>query len=136
MTDLFEGQLINRTQCLNCGFTDCAFDNFSDLSVEIPRKSSRTRSLTIQDCLQKFIEPEQMLKTGFKCSKCKKKVDIEKDLTIFRFPRLLVIHLKRFSQDGRNRSKLNTSVEFPETLDVSAFAPHSNHESKQKATQY
>ena len=47
MTDLFEGQLINRTQCLNCGFTDCAFDNFSDLSVEIPRKSSRMKSLTI-----------------------------------------------------------------------------------------
>ena len=39
MTDLFEGQLINRTQCLSCGFTDCAFDNFMDLSVEIPSKS-------------------------------------------------------------------------------------------------
>ena len=51
-----------------------------------------------------------MLNTGFKCSKCKRKVDIEKDLTIYRFPKLLVIHLKRFCQDGYNRSKLTTTV--------------------------
>ena len=95
MTDLFEGQLVNRTKCLKCGFQDFAFDNYMDLSVEIPRKVSRS-SVKITECLAQFIEPEQMIGTGFKCSKCKKKVDIEKDLTIYRFPRILVIHLKRF----------------------------------------
>ena len=127
MTDLFEGQLINRTQCLSCGFQDCAFDNFMDLSVEIPRKAVRyLGSIKLQECLDKFIEPERMIGTGFKCSSCKRKVDIEKDLTIYRFPKILVIHLKRFYHSSMRREKLNTTVQFPETLDVSAYAPHSS----------
>lgn len=127
MTDLFEGQLINRTSCMSCGFQDCAFDNFMDLSVEIPRKAVRyTGTIKLSECLDKFIEPERMVQTGFKCSKCKRKVDIEKDLTIYRFPRILVIHLKRFYHSSMRREKLNTTVSFPETLDVSAYAPHSS----------
>ena len=52
MTDLFEGQLINRTQCLSCGFQDCAFDNFMDLSVEIPRKAVRfLGNIKLSECL-------------------------------------------------------------------------------------
>lgn len=125
MTDLFEGQLINRTKCLSCGFTDCAFDNFMDLSVEIPRKRF-SGSVKLTDCIEKFIEPERMIDTGFKCSSCKRKVDIEKDLTIYQFPQLLVIHLKRFSNTGMRREKLSTSIQFAETLDVSGFAPHSS----------
>ena len=66
-----------------------------------------------------------MISTGFKCSSCKKKVDIEKDLTIFRFPKILVIHLKRFYHSAMRREKLNTTVNFPETLDMTSFAPHS-----------
>lgn len=41
MTDLFEGQLMNRLSCLSCGHEALAFDNFMDLSVEIPRKAIR-----------------------------------------------------------------------------------------------
>ena len=41
MTDLFEGQLMNRLQCLGCNHQALAFDNFMDLSVEIPRKAYR-----------------------------------------------------------------------------------------------
>jgi len=97
-----------------------------DLSVEIPRKAVRfLGSIKLSECLDKFIEPERMVNTGFKCSKCKQKVDIEKDLTIYRFPKILVIHLKRFYHSSMRREKLNTTVTFPESLDVSAFAPHS-----------
>lgn len=72
MTDLFEGQLINRTQCLSCGFQDLAFDNFMDLSVEIPRKAVRfLGTVKLSDCMEKFIEKEKMYDTGFKCSACK-----------------------------------------------------------------
>ena len=124
LTDLFEGQLINRTQCLSCGFSDCAFDSFMDLSVEIPSNSYRS-AVSINACLQNFITPEKLLKTGFKCGKCKKKVDIQKDLTIYRFPRILVIHLKRFTGSAMRHSKLNTAIEFPEQLDMTPFSPHS-----------
>jgi len=36
MTDLFEGQLMNRLKCLSCRFETLAFDNFMDLSVKSP----------------------------------------------------------------------------------------------------
>jgi len=44
-----------------------------DLSVEIPRKAVRfLGSIKITDCLDKFIEAEKMIDTGFRCDGCKK----------------------------------------------------------------
>ena len=98
-----------------------------DLSVEIPRRAVRfLGSIELSDCLEKFIESETMKDTGFKCEGCKKRVDIEKSLSIYRFPRVLTIHLKRFYHSAMRREKLNTTVKFPETLDVSKYAPHSS----------
>ena len=94
--------------------------------MEIPRRAVRfTGSVNISDCLDKFMESEKMIGTGFKCSGCKKSVDIEKSLTIYRFPRILVIHLKRFYHSAMRREKLNTTVKFPAELDVSKYAPYS-----------
>jgi ubiquitin carboxyl-terminal hydrolase 2 len=134
MTDLFEGQLINALKCLSCGHETYAFDNFMDLSVEIPRKAVRfLGSIDIKDCLEKFVEAEKMIDCGYKCAGCKKTVNIEKNLTIYRFPKILVIHLKRFYNSAMRREKLNTTVSFPEKLDVRKYAPHSTHSSKESA---
>jgi ubiquitin C-terminal hydrolase len=105
-----------------------AFDNFMDLSVEIPKKAIKfTGNISIQDCLEKFIDVEKMVDCGFKCEGCKKSVNVEKDLTIYRFPKILVIHLKRFYHSAMRREKLNTTVSFPETkLDMRSYAPHSS----------
>jgi ubiquitin C-terminal hydrolase len=111
MTDLFEGQLMNRLKCLSCGFETLAFDNFMDLSVEIPRKAIRILgNINISYCLDKFMETEKMIDCGYKCGGCKKNVSVEKDLSIFRFPKILVIHLKRFYNSAMRREKLNTTV--------------------------
>jgi ubiquitin C-terminal hydrolase len=119
---------MNRTKCLSCGHSELAFDNFMDLSVEIPRKATKfTGSVSIQDCLEKFIDVEKMIDCGYKCEGCKKAVSVEKGLTIFRFPRILVIHLKRFYHSAMRKEKLNTTVTFPETqLDMRKYAPHSS----------
>ena len=94
--------------------------------MEIPRKAVRfLGTIKLKDCLEKFIEKEKMYDTGFKCSGCKKKVDIEKDLTIYRFPKILVIHLKRFYHSYMRREKLNTTVDFPINLEMGDYAPHS-----------
>lgn len=92
-----------------------AFDNFMDLSVEIPKKAIRfTGQVQLSDCLDKFIDIEMMVDCGFKCEGCKNIVSVEKDLTIYRFPKILVIHLKRFYHSSMRREKLNTTVQFPE----------------------
>mmetsp|Transcript_58950 Transcript_58950/g.81051 ORF Transcript_58950/g.81051 Transcript_58950/m.81051 type:complete len:135 (+) Transcript_58950:1363-1767(+) len=74
-----------------------------------------------------------MLDTGYKCSSCKKSVDIEKDLTLFRFPKVLVIHLKRFYHSAMRKEKISTTVNFPVTLDMKKYAPYSSDLTKSKA---
>ena len=111
MNDIYEGQLLNTTKCLSCGHVANAFDNFMDLSVEIPRSAARfTGTVKLQDCLDKFIEIQRMVDCGYKCEGCKKPVDVEKNLTIFRFPKILCIHLKRFYHSAMRKEKLNTTL--------------------------
>mgnify|MGYP001126578104 CR=1 FL=1 len=109
ITDLFEGQLCSKIECQKCGYQSLTFDNFMDLSVQIPKKYISVGSVDVSDCVQSFTAKESMEKCGYKCEKCKAVDRMEKDITIFRFPTILVIHLKRFSR----REKITTSVNIP-----------------------
>lgn len=113
---------------MSCGHQSYTFDNFMDLSVELPRKATRfTGTVSLENCLDKFIDVEKIIDAGFKCEGCKKTVNVEKDITIFRFPKLLVVHLKRFYHSLMRKEKLNTEVVFPEkSLDMRRYAPHSS----------
>lgn len=57
-------------------------------------------------------------------------------MTIYRFPKVLVIHLKRFYNSTMRREKLSTSVRIPKVLDMTPYAPYSSHHSKQLARNY
>ena len=131
MTDLFEGQLMSCVTCLSCGFKSATFDNFMDLSIEIPRKAIKyLGSISLQDCLKTFFSKETMRDCGYKCSKCKKEVSIEKEMSIYRLPRLLTIHLKRFYHSAMRREKISSTVNFPDQgLNMKQFASQSNHSS-------
>ena len=100
---------MSRIICKKCNHQSLAFDNFMDLSVSIPRKSIRITGYTyLSACLQDYIKKEVMEPCGFKCSKCKGVDHFEKDMTIYRFPKVLVIHLKRFYNSYMRREKINT----------------------------
>ena len=106
---------------MKCGYQSLTFDNFMDLSLSIPNKMSMS-SLGVADCLKNFVASERMEKCGYKCSKCKAVDKMEKDITVYRFPKILVIHLKRFSR----REKLTTMVTVPKKLDMSVYGPYSS----------
>ena len=62
---------------------------------------------------------------------------MEFDLSIFRYPKILVLHLKRFKRSPTGeRRKLLAPVELPKLLDMTPYAPHSQHESKARASKY
>ena len=118
---------MNRLECKKCGHKSYAFDNYMDLSVHIPRKAMRiTGIITLKECLDSFITPERMEECGFKCSKCKGIDNFEKELSVYRFPKILVVHLKRFYNSSMRREKLNTTVEIPLIHDFSHLAPNSS----------
>ena len=119
ITDLFEGQLCSTITCKSCNHKSFTFDNFMDLSVSIPRKAVRyTGYVDVNELLQSYVTPELMERCGYKCSKCKQIDNMEKQMTIYRFPKILVIHLKRFYNSTMRREKLSTTVNIPDTLDA------------------
>eukprot|EP00761_Pharyngomonas_kirbyi_P013246 gb/GECH01013273.1/.p1 GENE.gb/GECH01013273.1/~~gb/GECH01013273.1/.p1 ORF type:complete len:588 (+),score=110.07 gb/GECH01013273.1/:1-1764(+) len=127
ISNIFSGQLKNSVTCLSCGHESLSFDPFMDLSLPIPQSndfrstfSAFSKSgIKITDCLDLFLK-EEVLKGREQayCSKCKKHRDSKKKFTIFRYPRVLVLHLKRFSYNNYFGDKVKTKVEFPETLDM------------------
>ena len=101
-----------------------------DLSIPIPKPSKRSYSqsrVALEDCLDTFSSEEYMEKCGYKCSKCKLEDTCSKQMTVYRLPKVLVIHLKRFQNSFVRREKLNTSIEIPLSLDMRPYAPHSGN---------
>ena len=78
--------------------------------------------MTLMDCLDEFSKTEDIAK-DYKCDSCKKKGYCTKKTKIYQLPKILVIHLKRFSfASTYKKSKINASVKFPITgLDLTEY---------------
>ncbi|XP_029106763.1 ubiquitin carboxyl-terminal hydrolase 2-like isoform X1 [Scleropages formosus] len=122
VVDLFVGQLKSTLTCSECGYCSTVFDPFWDLSLPIAKKSYG--EVTLMDCMRLFTK-EDMLDGDEKptCHRCKARRKCTKKFTIQKFPRILVLHLKRFSEARVRTSKLSTFVNFPlKDLDLREFA--------------
>ncbi|CAG5103291.1 Similar to USP2: Ubiquitin carboxyl-terminal hydrolase 2 (Gallus gallus) [Cotesia congregata] len=121
IVDVFVGQLRSSLQCTSCDHISVTLDPFWDLSLPIPTRSGTVK---LNQCLEHFTKTEIM--DGDEkptCSKCQMRRKCTKRFSIQKFPKILVIHLKRFSPTERFRSKLSVLVDFPLMgLDLSAFA--------------
>ncbi|NWU72754.1 UBP2 hydrolase, partial [Pterocles burchelli] len=126
--DLFVGQLKSSLTCSECGYCSTAFDPFWDLSLPIPKKGYG--EVTLMDCLRLFTK-EDVLDGDEKptCCRCKTRTRCTKKFSIQKFPKILVLHLKRFSEARIRTSKLTTFVNFQlKDLDLREFASQScNH---------
>ncbi|XP_076237700.1 uncharacterized protein LOC143181237 isoform X2 [Calliopsis andreniformis] len=121
IVDVFVGQLRSSLHCTACDHVSVTLDPFWDLSLPIPARSGTVK---LSQCLEHFTR-EEVLDGDEKptCSKCQMRRKCTKSFSIQKFPKILVIHLKRFSPMERFRGKLNVMVDFPLTgLDLSAFA--------------
>ncbi|XP_065273230.1 ubiquitin carboxyl-terminal hydrolase 2 isoform X1 [Emys orbicularis] len=126
--DLFVGQLKSSLTCSECGYCSTAFDPFWDLSLPIAKKSYS--EVTLLDCMRLFTK-EDVLDGDEKptCCRCKTRTRCTKKFSIQRFPKILVLHLKRFSEARIRTSKLTTFISFQlKDLDLREFAAQScNH---------
>jgi len=87
-------------------------DPFYSISVEIDNKSS------LSAALEAFFQKETI--SDFFCGKCKRQVQVEKQLKIKSLPQTLIVHLKRFkfSVAEQTRAKLTHEVSYPLKLDL------------------
>uniref|UniRef100_A0A671K5B5 Ubiquitin carboxyl-terminal hydrolase n=1 Tax=Sinocyclocheilus anshuiensis TaxID=1608454 RepID=A0A671K5B5_9TELE len=122
IVDLFVGQLKSSLTCSECGYCSTVFDPFWDLSLPIAKKGYGEVSL--MDCMRLFTK-EDVLDGDEKptCYRCKARRRCTKKFTVQKFPKILVLHLKRFSEARVRTSKLSTFVNFPmKDLDLREFA--------------
>eukprot|EP00038_Savillea_parva_P008414 m.176810 g.176810 ORF g.176810 m.176810 type:complete len:1169 (-) comp14238_c0_seq1:66-3572(-) len=114
--DLFQGQFKSTITCQSCGHTSTTFEPFTCLSLPLVGRNA----VSIEQCLQAFSRPEMLTGNNqWRCPKCKRDRDARKTIQIWRLPRVLIVHLKRFYFEGPFRSKLDTHVEFPlDNLDM------------------
>ncbi|KAI0084467.1 hypothetical protein BDY19DRAFT_971275 [Irpex rosettiformis] len=83
----------------------------------------KKRGITLQDCLDEFTKEEQLGEDDlWYCPNCKKHQQAIKRFDLWSVPDVLVVHLKRFSNNRTLRDKIDTLVDFPlEGLDLTSM---------------
>lgn len=82
-------------------------ESFFMLDLPIPKKDA-----SLYECFDAFTSPEIMDgDNAWKNDKTGEKEDVQKRITFWNFPRILVITLKRFSADGKR--KMQDLIDFP-----------------------
>jgi len=113
LVDMFVGQLRSTLKCRECGHESVTFEPFWDISLPIPSKSGE---VSLLDCFDSFTSEEVLAGDEMPtCEQCKTRRECTKRFSIYKLPKVLVLHLKRFSPTERYRQKLSTVVKFPLT---------------------
>jgi ubiquitin carboxyl-terminal hydrolase 8 len=125
----FQGQYMSVLKCSQCGKISPTFNSLMYLSLPIPDNARN-----LKDCLDKYIEIEYLKgNDGWKCPRCNKKVDAQKQLILSKLPDIMLIQLKRFYFQGPFRDKINKYIDFPiKNLDLSPYT----YKFKQKESCY
>nr|VZI43187.1 unnamed protein product [Spirometra erinaceieuropaei] len=118
--DWFNGQLRSTVRCKACGRCSYTFDEFMYLSVSV----QATDSLELKSCIRQFFKTEELSGSSrWMCPACKVPRDAVKTFDIWRLPKYLIIHLKRFQCFGACQ-KIESYVKFPLTeLSLSHVTP-------------
>lgn len=97
--------------------------------IRCDRMSNYDDTVTLERCIELFSEAEILEEDDFwYCGSCKEHVAAQKQLTLWKLPKVLIFHLKRFHYRQSNshysirRDKINKLVDYQvENLDMSPF---------------
>lgn len=120
---IFGGQLRSQVKCLQCFYCSNKSDPFLDLSLEIAKADSLCKALA-------HFTAEEHLDGGapqYQCQQCNQKVKALKQLTIYKPPHVLTVHLKRFDSYNPGQ-KINRRIAFGPTLDLKPFVTEPDEE--------
>ncbi|GAB5585637.1 hypothetical protein Unana1_00537 [Umbelopsis nana] len=113
---IFGGYLQSQIECLRCKSVTKSFEAFLDLSVDIHNGKSVVRAM------DEFTNFHQMKEDNkYHCESCDDKVAARKRLSIYKAPRTLTVHLKRFSFKNGHINKIDKMVTYKEQLDIRPY---------------
>jgi len=106
--ELFYGQEYSLLICPDCGFESGTYQPMNRIHLPIP---SDMEKVSLDDCFQLYNEGETLDKdNAWRCEGCNKRVSAQKCISIWKKPRHMVLHLKRFKKNG---TKNTAHVDFP-----------------------
>lgn len=126
--DIFTGLMYTEIICSGCQHLSVHFEGYDLLQVAIPETSG---TVTLMSCLENYISKELLDgKNKYNCPECQGYTVASKKISIWSFPEVLIVQLKRFSSDPRNPTimqKNNTFVDFPfENLELKSLCSSHN----------
>ena len=104
---LFSGQTRSTIKCTSCLAESVTYMEFTILTLPLPSTSGPA---SLRECFEEFLREETVDKLT--CGQCKNTGNAFKKTDIIKFPPVLVIHLSRFSQDGRFVRKKQRFIKF------------------------
>ncbi|KAF9417465.1 hypothetical protein BGZ94_009963 [Podila epigama] len=109
---IFGGYFQSQVKCMKCGYESNTYETYLDVSLDIKGVDS------VQSAFHDYIKPEILTKSNqYKCDKCKVLVNARKQMTIYDAPKILSVHLKRFTYTGQ---KINRHVKFDTRLELNS----------------
>jgi len=85
--------------------------------------ADQQRAIPLESCINLFTQQEKLSATDtWYCAQCKEHREALKKFDVWKLPRILVVHLKRFQFSRTWREKIETRIEFPvEGLDLTRY---------------
>lgn len=108
MNTLFSGQLKSTLECTSCESKRDTFELFNQLSLTLPQTNKN--EIDIIECFNYYFRTETLY--DIECNKCKNRTLTLKKLSVWRFPRILILHLNRYIGYGNTNPKNNSVVDF------------------------
>lgn len=126
LKNIFNGLTENTRRCSCCDSMNSVYEPFISLQLSIPiNRSEINKSFTIYECLDNFVHEEQLDKDNMmNCDMCGVKNRGFSNIKLWRTPKILVLHLKRFlvNSYGIPTQKLNNNITYPiKDLDLSKY---------------
>ncbi|XP_051912508.1 ubiquitin carboxyl-terminal hydrolase 4-like [Hippocampus zosterae] len=131
ITRLFEGLLLNTITC-PCGHERMNVEVFDEFCLHL---TDTGESFKISELLSKYFQPEAI--EELQCEHCGEKREASKQSVVKYFPKVLVLHVKRFAFAHNEGKKIEAEVEaelsqqvFGETYQLSGLILHKGDLSK------
>eukprot|EP00347_Sterkiella_histriomuscorum_P018576 403344988 len=146
--EMFQGRILKHIQCLLCYNPKLIFENFMSLTLNL-KKYPREETISLSELIVEHFTSRQNNQdstlfqtdqsqddgiTQFYCLKCRRNAPYKKELSIWKFPKFLIIQIQRFESFVNKVNSMQHNVYYPvDSLDLRKFAKTSKDESAKKA---
>ncbi|KAK0406596.1 hypothetical protein QR680_018676 [Steinernema hermaphroditum] len=114
VVDLAHLQVKYKRTCTTCSTESVRFESAASLTLELPEEEMFSPHISLFDCIEKHTSEELLGEdNAWFCPQCQKMQEAKLKTDLWKLPKILILHLKRFRFCGNANSKIESTVTFP-----------------------